>query len=874
MTVARAPTPPTPSDLERWRRIKAIFVDVVEQGRTAREAALLEVGAGDPAAAEEARSLLRRYDEATTSFLDSPLTFGEDGEEVPDLTGRTLGGYRLTAPLGRGGMGMVYEGVREEDGKRVAVKLLRWRGDPAEVAAQVRAERRILAGLEHDNVARLIDGGVTEEGLPYFTLELVEGQPIVEHCEERGIDLRVRLRLFRSVCAAVEYAHQRLVIHCDIKPANVLVTAEGVPKLLDFGIARRLAPGACGPDAESLSSGLTPEYASPEQVRGQPVTTATDVYALGLLLYELLTGCRAQTVESIAPGELDRIVCQSEPPRPSATAPAALRRRLRGDLDAIVARALRKDPAERYGSARELSEDVRRHLRWLPIEARGGGSWYRAGRFVLRYRVAFAAGALVVASLVGGTVAALREAERAQRRFEDVRQLAGSFLFEFHDAIRDLPGATPARRLLVEKALEHFDSLAREAGGDLGLVRELATAYQRVGDVQGYTANANLGDTPGAAASFRKAVALAEQLVAAAPTDPASRLTLAVALEKLGTTSRILGDRPAARQALDRAQEILEVLLRELPRDGAVAHALHVVHFRQGQLRQQQGDLDAALAGYEAARRVDEGFLAAVPGDPRAKRDLSIALSMVAYLEGERDPVRGLELYQALLPPAIALAATDPNNAELQRDLLVGYEDVAQMLAKVGRFAEALDHHGKALAIAESLHRADPANLQALQDLSIRHAQIGDVHLAMNDLPAALDSYRRSLDLDAQVAARDPTNARAAEYLGWSHLNVAGVLDKLHRSDAAIDHFRQAIAVATPFSDRDPANTELRALLADAHAGVGEGLLALAGDGGGCSQEAKSALERAVALWDALELEPGADKERRDRVVERIAGCR
>ncbi len=605
------------------------------------------------------------------------------------------------------------------------------------------------------------------------------------------------------------------------------------------------------------------------------MTTATDVYALGLLLHELLTGRRAQALQTLAPKEIVRVVCDTQPPAPSAAAPPARRRRLAGDLDAIVARAVRKEPAERYGSVRELSEEVRRHLASQPVEARRGGTAYRAGRFVRRHRAAFAAGLLVMASLVGGTVAALREAQRAQRRFEDVRRLAGSFLFELHDAIRDLPGATPARKLVVAKALEYLDILAREAGGDLGLLRELATAYQRVGDVQGYTANANLGDTAGAAVSFEKSRVLAERLVAATPADSGARLLQALALEKLGTMSMVLGKSPAARKELARSQEILETLHREEPRHADVAHSLHVVHVRQGQLLQQLGEPDAALASYQAAQRVDESFVAAVPADARAQRDASVARSFVASIVGERDPVRGLELYAALLPPAVKLSAADPTNAQLQRDLLISYEDVAQMQGELGHWAESLDNHGKALVIAESLLRADPTNLQALQDLSIRHAQIGDVLLAKGDLPEALASYQRSLDLDGQVAARDP-NAKAVEYLGWSHLNVAGVLEKLHRTEPALDHYGRAIAIVTPASESDPENAQLRLVLADANAGRGEAMLARAGarDAGACPAPARDSLARAVALWDGVGLEPGhPDKERRDRLAARVAAC-
>jgi tetratricopeptide (TPR) repeat protein len=296
------------------------------------------------------------------------------------------------------------------------------------------------------------------------------------------------------------------------------------------------------------------------------------------------------------------------------------------------------------------------------------------------------------------------------------------------------------------------------------------------------------------------------------------------------------------------------------------------VHIRQGQLQQEQGDADGALAAFAAAQKVDEGFLATEHGDKRAQRDLGVAQELVASVVSARDPARALALYQALLPPAEALAAADPTNAEVQRDLLVGYEDVAQMHDQLGHWKEALELQRKALAIAEALLRADPSNLQALQDLSVRHAQIGDVLLHEGDLPAALDSYQRSLDIDARVAAREPTNAKAAEYLGWSHLNVAGVLVKLTRRDAALTHYGQALEAATPFAERDPKNADLRLVLAEANAGTGEELLAAAGRGT-CPEPARAALARALAQWQAVTLEPGPDKDHRDQVAARLSAC-
>lgn len=471
---------------------------------------------------------------------DTRTTIGHD--QVLDIDrGCRIGPYRLSRELGRGGMGTVYLGVRDDDAfqKRVAIKILERGMDTDAIVRRFRNERQILAGLEHPCIAGLLDGGSTPEGLPYFAMEYIEGQAIVDYCESRQLDTTARVKLFQSVCAAVQYAHQNLIVHRDIKPANVLVTTDGTPKLLDFGIAKLLDPELWGQTLAPTAAGLqlmTPEYASPEQVRGDAVTTATDVYSLGVLLYELLTGRLPYRLTSRAPADIVRAVCESVPMRPSTavtqlagvdpnvesppsdgrpdtSSPRSgrerprpdtdrLRRRLAGDLDNIVLKALSKEPSRRYASVDQFSEDLRRHLAGLPVIARKDTLGYRTAKFVRRNRAAVAAGAMTFAALIAGIVgttwqarAAQRERLIAEQRFGDVRQLANSLLFEVHDAVRDLPGSTPARQLLVSKGLEYLDKLSRDAGDHPELQRELASAYLKVGDVQGRPFNPNLGDT-------------------------------------------------------------------------------------------------------------------------------------------------------------------------------------------------------------------------------------------------------------------------------------------------------------------------------------------------------------------------------------------
>jgi serine/threonine protein kinase len=476
-------------------------LDAVHQAAAAldppRRAAFLDQACGDdPTLRAEVEALLEAHGETAASPAPAPeeaatRTLGADAASPSPARAR-VGPYRLLQQVGSGGMGTVYLAIRDDDQyrKRVAVKLVRRDSVGEEVRRRFRLERQILAGLDHENIARLLDGGTTEDGSPYLVMEYVEGMPIDQYCDAHGLSIRERLELIRPICSAVHFAHQNLVVHRDLKPGNIFVSPKGVPKLLDFGIAKLLNPEltphafvATRLDARMM----TPEYASPEQVRGEPVTTAADVYALGVLLYENLT-------------EIARAICEEQPTRPSTVvaqeveatgadgvsrrltpdsvsrtregSPEKLRRRLAGDLDNIVLMAMRKETQRRYASAEQLSEDIRRHLEGRPVIARKDTLGYRTERFVARHRVGVAAATAVVLALVAGMAAtawqarvARAERARAEAALADVRKLANAFIFDVHDAIEKLPGSTPARRMVVERALEYLDRLAGDAPG-------------------------------------------------------------------------------------------------------------------------------------------------------------------------------------------------------------------------------------------------------------------------------------------------------------------------------------------------------------------------------------------------------------------------
>ncbi len=425
-------TPWTPT---RLHEVRALFERALDAEPSDVQAFLADAAPNDAALRAEVRSLLAAH-RLTEETLGTSAGFGAvelHGDAPGDQwAGRRVGVYDVQALVGFGGMGAVYEAVRADDQfhKRVAIKFLRRSVESELAIGRFRYERQILANLNHPNIAALLDGGVAPDGQPFFAMEFVDGVPITQWCAEQRLGLRERIVLFLQVCAAVQHAHQNLVVHRDLKPGNILVSADGTVKLLDFGIAKLLRDEEQAdqlPPTIGAARAYTPDYAAPEQVRGLPVSTAVDVYALGVVLFELLSGRRPFQLRGRLLEEIERIVCTEEPPRPSsvitaelatqtrARSAARLRSRIEGDLDAIVLNALRKQPERRYGSADQLARDLRAYLDGLPVTARPDGLGYRAMKFLRRRRVEVAAGSLVAASLLVGIATTTQQARAAER---------------------------------------------------------------------------------------------------------------------------------------------------------------------------------------------------------------------------------------------------------------------------------------------------------------------------------------------------------------------------------------------------------------------------------------------------------------------------
>ncbi|HMJ60136.1 MAG TPA: serine/threonine-protein kinase, partial [Bryobacteraceae bacterium] len=457
---------------------------------------------------------LMAFDPRSTDSLEKDI-----GEVVGQVARQTLeqleprdmrcGAYQLGDLLGRGGMGAVYsaERVDGEVAQRVAVKLLRPGADTRQLRQRFLAERQILATLSHPNIARLLDAGHCEDGQPYLVMEYVEGKPIDVYTA--GLDIRHKVALFLKVCAAVGYLHRNLVVHRDLKPANILVTAEGEAKLLDFGIAKMLDLTT---DFTMTSMRmLTPDYASPEQVAGGAMSTATDVYSLGAVLYKLLTGVSPHQFEGDSAGAISLAISMGKIAPPSSLAAS-----LKGDLETILMKALRKQPQERYATIEQFSEDLENYLEARPIRARKGEAWYQTRKFLRRHWLPVAAATLAIASLAGGVLLADRQRTIAQQRFVQVRQLSNK-LFDIDAEVRRIPGATKARQLIVDTSLEYLRRLSADVQGDSELALEVGNAYLRVARVQGVPISSNLGQMDQAAENLRTAEKFIQSVLASQP---------------------------------------------------------------------------------------------------------------------------------------------------------------------------------------------------------------------------------------------------------------------------------------------------------------------------------------------------------------------
>ncbi|MGC9946051.1 MAG: serine/threonine-protein kinase [Bryobacteraceae bacterium] len=765
--------------------------------------------------------------------------------QEPRLPFARLGPYRILARIGAGGMGAVFLAERDDEGlhKRVAIKMVPLSFADAEAVRRFQLERQILARLEHPNIARMLDAGRAPDGLPYLVMEYVDGMPIDRYAAAHNLTVAQRVGLFRDICSAVSYAHANLIVHRDLKPGNILVNAEGSPKLLDFGIAKLLSDTA-DPDATSTGV-MTPGYASPEQVAGLPITTASDVYSLGVVLYELLTGRKP------APPPHD-------PSRPSASlrqlpvppgAPPDALRRVRADLDQVVLTSLRREPRRRYASAAEFSEDVHRAIEGYPVKAHPDNWSYRLARFVSRRRVEVGVAAAALLAMLAAGGFALSQYRAANRRFNDTWHLVDSVLFEFNDAIADLPGSTAARLLVAKRAQQYLDLLARDRSSDPTLRRDLALAHRKLGDILGRPFYPNLGDTAGALDNYRKAAGLLERLSAGGHRDSALVIELALVYGRLGKISVRERKLDEAIQLNEKAVALLEPAVARNPSPdlhmelASACINLSLAWNTAGAQRQSPEPYRSAIASGERALDIVMPMVEAAPRNEQYRFTAARIFQALAYADdgaalyipdtgyfvralawhqkahAQIEAAYGLnpgryrrvlaeswgDLSGAYLKAGDArraeaagreqlrreqrIAGVDPQNAEARRDLAGSLRLVSQALIAQRRGREGFALGERALEMFEALLRQHPGTQEDLEQIVYLHDSMAQYLLAAGKRTAAAEHYRRNIEHLESAPAFMGGTSLALEY-GL----LAGALAPVDRAQAT-KYYAQAISL-------------------------------------------------------------------------------
>ena len=873
-----------------WPKVKEIFSAALELKPDERVSFLNTTCATDENLRGEVLALLVAHD-ASGDFIQNPAVV-DVGFMVSDNTnhssaaaGQHIGTYEIIRELGRGGMGAVYLASRADESfdKRVALKLIKRGMDSEAIIKRFVMERQILANLDHPNIARLIDGGTTDDGLPYFVLEYIEGTTITRYCDEHKLNTLERLKLFLQVCAAVQFAHQNLIVHRDLKPSNIIVTKDGTPKLLDFGIAKLLSVDSALVETETIGRLFTPEYASPEQLRGLPITTTSDVYSLGVVLYELLSGHRPFSLASRSAEEIARMITTSEPLKPSVVITRheatphtddghhsltpegisrtregnvdKLRRRLVGDLDNILLKALRKEPERRYASVQDLSADLQRHLTGLPVLAREDTFAYRAGKFIQRNKASVAAAAVVAITLISATVVttwqateAKRERAKAERHFKEVRNLTNSFLFDFHDSIADLNGATQAREMVVKKAQEYLSTLAQEAGDDRELLWELSTAYLKLGDVQGRPGFSRTGDTAGALKSYEQSLDIRRRLVTLEPNNTEYQLGLAVTLSRFGPINQVLGN-PSL--SAERMRESMEIADRLLPKshDLTTFQAAFRAPAFLGDALSELGNYDEALAMYQKSLSIADRMKNESLPPKEVTLRFVVALERLGFVYGIKGQwQKAVDADQDMLTRTEELLAMDPTSLDYQRDKATALDHVGDSFRGVKNYPKALEYGQRGLAMYEDILRKDPQNARTKKDVGDCSHHVSETLLASGDYRGASSLLERTIGIRRELADQDKTNVEYPDDLANSLMLSGESLEASGNLTKALEAYQEARAISEPIVAAHPRRIDYRRDLARLYTDIGGAFVAMSHQ-----DEAAVWYQKGLDLWKELQ---------------------
>ena len=801
----------------RWQLLQKLFHEISAASDAERPALLESLCDGDAELRVQVEALLVASKEEThLTEAHKPAhrphsdLLGDDSFDSP--AGLRMGAYQIERLLGRGGMGAVYLAHRAdgEYSQKVAIKII---GLPFEIDVlreRFRQERQILAVLNHPNITRLLDGGVTPDGQLYLVMEYVDGVPI----DQAPGELDVKLDRFRDVCAAVKYAHQNLIVHRDLKPSNILVNSDGTVKLLDFGSAKLLA----GAEAtHSRFNMITLSYASPEQLRGEPATTLSDVYSLGAILYQLITSEKPFGEDLVSRLKNDGLATL-ELPKP-----------ISGDLELIVRKALAPLAAERYSSVEQLAEDIRGFRAGQPVLAHAPSFRYQASMFARRNKLVLGAGLLLLLTLLSGIIGvlwqyrtAVTERKKAEARAEDLRKLSDSLLSEIDEAIRKLPGSTAAQQLLVRTVVEHLDRTAKDST-DPQLLLDAANGYIRLGNVQGNIFAEHTGDTQGALESLNKAVSITGALLQQRPKDAAVKRAYAWALQ---SRSEILFGLGRTQEGLPSIRSALTIFDDLAASPGASADALLDSASAHISLGNELGmpywpslsDFAGASAEYLKAREIYQRALASAPGDIRILQALANNHRMVGVMQMQTDPASALPELRTAIDSYNLLHDKAPQLLAVRRMQSGALGPYAGALISIGRYREALAALEKGEAISRELLAVDPKNIRAVQDLQAglsREAECYQDRAAgvfpeqgrnpQGDAASAVRVMSEQRSLLEEILRVEPHNGNWESKLGGTLVDIARQQRALHRESGSFELAQRGIAILKEVAERPEA---------------------------------------------------------------------
>ena len=784
---------------EQWKRVEELFHEASELPDGQREAFLDRTCADSPAVRTQVDKLLASDSQGAGQAVKQQVVRGllDFHAAAPAIAKeKRVGPYRLVREIGRGGMGTVYLAERADDQyeSQVAIKLVRPGLDTEFFLTRFRRERQTLAKLNHPNIARLLDSGTTDDGLPYIVMEYIDGVHITDYVFNRKLAVDAIIRLIRPVCDAVAHAHQQFVVHRDIKPGNILVDKSGAPKLLDFGVCKLTEPGLTATMTEII---VTPDYGSPEQVRGEEITAASDVYSLGAVLYELLTRKPVHVFDKLTPQRIHQVICDGETKRPSqVVTDKFLARKLTGDLDNILLRALQKDPQRRYESVEQFAADLDRYLEDRPVLARPDTLRYRTRKFVVRNRAPLLTALTVAGALTFATVVSIQEAATARKHFQAARELANAFVFDVHDEIKNLPGSVRARQKILAIGLKYLDSLASDAKSDAPLRQELAAAYERIGEVQGNVLGSNTGETTAGIRSLQKSINLLESL----PPTRERDVQRAGIYNRMGDFLWGTKEADKAMGAYKQALQITDALLGSTPDDSTARKRRGNVLLAVGRLQRDSLDWTGSLASTKEAKEMFEQELQRHPEDREVQASFASATSNLANAYfGLEQLEKAKEEFLSATRQWDALSAFEPLNTYYRRQRMLAYSHLGDLLGNpnyrnLGDWEGARAAFTTMTSIAKAMHESDPADRGAYTDYGM--ALMHSAAIPDSKPLRKLGLLQSSGAILADVSKAAPSNLSPALNLASIHEQIGDLYVEMKEPDKARQAYQQSIATA------------------------------------------------------------------------------